>query len=470
MKSAIKAMLSMSSLLATSAVAAVTNYGVNYNWYEVDPQCPMENLIAIIPHFSDASVRQKIDNQLKIMKVNGTGVIDLLVGIDENYGAGSIFPNVRYESDGLKIQHLNSYFSIVNQFANDVADAGIGTLYLKIGGWFGACTADGAVDNSSLQNGIADGEKIIDAMMAQVVNNTAGSRLSIRLDLGGEIAPSNYEQQCMNDGKVSYIKALWSYYVDNYQNQTQIASFSAVADDDPDPEIAGNRLKNLINALLASGKILPSWFSVHPYDVDPWGNVTTGATLAKMRGVYQVYSDFGFLSNQSNPKETVVGEIHYQDVNSANELDSFISYYDGDKIDLTTIIEWPLHPPLPSCTGVANVGPPYKTIVYNNVLSSHLSQQQLNSSISADDNPVIIPPGQSTGSTTIRWNAGAYDQVALWLSYDGGAPQPVGFSSGTNSTTPPWIQAGHSYTFLLYPFANGNTETPLLDSVTVYGQ
>ena len=176
------------AIASVPATAAVTIFGMNYDWYNVTPQCPQELLTPVIPNYSIASNRAIVANQLKIMHVNGANIIEPMVGLDASYGAGAIYPNIANETDSLKIQHLNSYFTTVNQFVTDVVAAGIPNLQLKIGGWYGACTTGGAVDTVSLQKGIADGEKVIDAMVLNVINGTNATMINMRIDLGNEIA------------------------------------------------------------------------------------------------------------------------------------------------------------------------------------------------------------------------------------------------------------------------------------------
>ncbi|MCI0628416.1 MAG: hypothetical protein L0387_43320 [Acidobacteria bacterium] len=66
----------------------------------------------------------------------------------------------------------------------------------------------------------------------------------------------------------------------------------------------GERLQNLITILNGTGKPLPTWFQVHQYG-------DSAQMIKALRSVYQIYSDNGFLSNQSSPKQTVIGETYY---------------------------------------------------------------------------------------------------------------------------------------------------------------
>ena len=102
-------------MLATSASAAVTNFGPKHDIYSVDAQCPGEGVHWVIPDFYSA--RSQIDNQLRIMKINGANTISLLVGIGAAGGAATIYPNIFNETDQNQIADLNAYFTVVKAFS-----------------------------------------------------------------------------------------------------------------------------------------------------------------------------------------------------------------------------------------------------------------------------------------------------------------------------------------------------------------
>lgn len=253
----------------------------------------------------------------------------------------------------------DAYFLNVRDFLQDVQTSGIRKVILSIGG--SGSYSPGICDNDlaglilpTFKNGLAK-------LMSSAVN-VPGQNLQIKIDLGNEIAPSNYESQCTKDARTSFIQAVWSYYVDNYG--TSRASFSSIMDDSADFHVAGNRLANLIGAIAATGKGFPAWFEVHVYG-------SSNPTTNMLRGVYQIYSDHGFLSNGQYPKETVIGETFYEDANSALGMDSYMNIYDefnNGKINLAAVIAWPLAQPMGCSIGV-NVAPPYTSGAYKNTIS-----------------------------------------------------------------------------------------------------
>jgi hypothetical protein len=299
-------------------------------------------------------------------------------------------------------------------------------------------------------------ETTIDGLMLNVVNS-AGAKPVMRIDLANEIAPSNYDVQCSITGRKNFISAVWSYYASRYDYAK--ASFSSILDSSTTFEIAGNRLKNLISTIEATGKSVPKWFEVHTYG-------STADVVNMLRGNYQVYADFGFLSNQANPKETIIGESFYEDVNSAKGVQSYLGTYDGyngGKITLSTVLTWPIGNPLSGCTNDPQFRPPYKATVYNNVMNYGL---QTLPTIVASPNPA------PTGSTTITWTPTGYSWISIPYLLDG--VYQGGFSGGVgNGSSGASIATGHTYTFQLYPALppNGSPDySHLLDSVTVATQ
>jgi len=85
--------------------------------------------------------------------------------------------------------------------------------------------------------------------------------------------------------------------------------------------------------------------------------------------------------------------------------------------------------------------------------------------ISANPNPVYIPYGSSTGTTTITWSASG-TTAQVWVSVNGAAE--TNFATGkSGSQAATWIQPGSVYVFKLY---DGTSHTPpALASVTVNG-
>lgn len=92
--------------------------------------------------------------------------------------------------------------------------------------------------------------------------------------------------------------------------------------------------------------------------------------------------------------------------------------------------------------------------------------------ILADPNPCVLQPGEELCNTTISWKAYA-DPFTLnahvYVSMDGNPATSMACGSLIDSVDAPWIQANHSYEFLLYADSVCTDDDPgiLLDTITV---
>ena len=78
--------------------------------------------------------------------------------------------------------------------------------------------------------------------------------------------------------------------------------------------------------------------------------------------------------------------------------------------------------------------------------------------IAADTNPVLVPNGQDSGTTTISWKAGPdYTYCEIYLSVDNGEWSE--FATGPDGAKPATIKLGSSYTFRMMVY-EGQEGTP----------
>ena len=91
---------------------------------------------------------------------------------------------------------------------------------------------------------------------------------------------------------------------------------------------------------------------------------------------------------------------------------------------------------------------------------------QVGPTMTADTNPVMVPVGQASGTTTITWNAAPdYTYSEIYLSVDNG--QWSEFARGRNGTKPTTIKPGGSHTFRMMVY-EGQAGTPnILTTLTV---
>jgi hypothetical protein len=78
--------------------------------------------------------------------------------------------------------------------------------------------------------------------------------------------------------------------------------------------------------------------------------------------------------------------------------------------------------------------------------------------ITAAPNPVIVPKGQTSGTTTVNWKAAPdYTYSEIYLSVDNG--QWSEFARGSDSAKSTTIKLGSSYTFRMMVY-EGQAGTP----------
>jgi len=95
-------------------------------------------------------------------------------------------------------------------------------------------------------------------------------------------------------------------------------------------------------------------------------------------------------------------------------------------------------------------------------------------SITANPNPCTLQPGETLCNTTISWRTFADPftmNAHIYVSMDGNPTNSMACGSLTDSLDASWIQAGHTYEFLLYadPVCTDEDRGILLSSVTVTG-
>jgi len=339
-------------------------FGVNYNWdSEHSNVCPItETLTAFMPNYP--THRSTVQSQLAQMKANGIGSIRAFVewGDDSAGAQRGDFPGalILPPTTTVPVQFIQN----VKLFVQDVAAAGIKNVTLSLGG-AGSYRADicgNDVDGLVIPTEISG----LDQLLNLVVVPTYTPKPVIQIDLGNEIAPSDYEAACTFDQRVDFIRQIWTHYTStSYGAQGAGATFSSLLDDSTDFHIAANRLENLIEAIGQTSRPQPTWFEVHTYG-------SRSAVVNMLRGNYQIYSDHGFLSNQAHPKKTVIGEMFYQDTDTAMGIKDYKTIYDGYNggyIGLAPVIEWPLQQPVIGCIHAVNVPPPYTATVYSNILA-----------------------------------------------------------------------------------------------------
>lgn len=338
-----------SSLLPVSADAV--DVGANYDYVETQlPVCPeQEHSLAYLPNYP--AHRTQVNTQLQSMRQNGLNVLRVFARWGNDHAAANAGSYTGALIDPPEITLPNTWLNNLQLFLEDTKFYHYKNTILVLNG-VGAYSFECGRDITGLV--IPTFKNALDQIAATV---QASGATGVILELGNEIAPSNYESQCSIDAKTQIITAIWDYYAENYG--TSNVTLGSILDDHSDFHIAGNRLNNLINAVGSVGRGYPDFFDVHAYGGHD-------SVIRMLRGVYQIYSDHGFLSNQVAPKETIIGETFYDDDDTAQGIHDYLQTYDGfngGRIGLRGVLEWPLARPV-GCAHAANVQPPYTADEY----------------------------------------------------------------------------------------------------------
>jgi hypothetical protein len=189
---------------------------------------------------------------------------------------------------------------------------------------------------------------------------------STHFDLLNEGAPSDYlaTKQQLAD----YVARMYSNYVDAFGSEDVTVSAIVGWNDQ-------SRLSNLIDALRATGKPLPTWFEVH----------AGGPTLLQ-----DLQATDATLTAKGLSQRLVLGETSYNDAAGADAIRQFIA---STQRPLAEVMEWPLRPA--SGCGAISVAPPYRVDAYVTALTG--SPPAANIGVSVAPGPklsLIAPYGQ----------------------------------------------------------------------------
>jgi hypothetical protein len=224
--------------------------GANYTHY-VNPGCSLD--YGIITHYDWPGVRRRVRAQLAAMRTAGIQSLRLLLwymsdATGQNWGIVS--------SGGGRL--AQPYRSNLIDYLSDVRQSGMEQLTLAFGPTWTNDPLGSNYDPAMF------GEDWAFVREVRPLLKRYGPP-STRVDLMSEGAPPSWLGPAALAQDEGWITRMWSNYVDTFGSAD--ASFSSVgADGSYDTT---DRIQNLIDALHASGRPLPSWFDIHPaYDAD----------------------------------------------------------------------------------------------------------------------------------------------------------------------------------------------------------
>jgi hypothetical protein len=317
---------------AVKESAPATLIGANYTHY-VNPSCSLD--YGIITHYDWPGVRRRVRVQLAAMRAAGIQSLRLLLW----YMSDATGQNWGIVSSGGG--HLaEPYRSNLIHYLSDVRQAGILQLTLAFGPTW---------TNDPL------GTNYDPAMFDEDWNFVRDVRPllkrygppSTRVDLMSEGAPPSWLGPIAFAQDEDWITRMWSNYVDAFGSAD--ASFSSVGADGPYD--TANRIQNLIDALRASGRPLPSWFDIHPA-------YNYGGTLSTLEGVDALLTGDGLR------QPLVIGEEAYNDSEVARAIAQFTATSSRRVLE---VMEWPLGADR-RCKDMS-VSPPYRAGTYITALS-----------------------------------------------------------------------------------------------------
>jgi hypothetical protein len=317
--------------------ASVPLIGANYTHY-VSPSCSLELSYGIVTHYDLRGVRARVRAQLAAMRAAGIQSLRLLLwymsdATGQSWGVVS--------SGG---GHLaEPYRSNLIHYLGDVRRAGFVQLTLAFGpNW----TNDPLGSNYDPAMFHEDWAFIRDVRPLLKRYGPA----STRVDLMSEGAPPSWLGPAALAQDEDWITRMWSNYVDTFGSTD--ASFSSVGADGAYD--TADRIQNLIDALRASGRPLPSWFDIHPaYDYD--------GTLSTLQGIDALLTRNGL----SQP--LVIGEEAYNNSAVARAIAQFTA---GSSRRVLEVMEWPEWPlgTARRCNNIS-VSPPYRADAYITALT-----------------------------------------------------------------------------------------------------
>jgi len=323
--------------LATAAAkdsARVGLIGANYTHY-VSPSCSLDLSYGIVTQYDWPGVRARVRAQLAAMRAAGIQSLRLLLWYMSD-AAGQDWGVVSSAGGQL----AEPYRSNLIHYLSDVRQAGFAQLTLSLGpNW----TNDPLGTNYDPALFAEDWAFVRDV---RTILKRYGSA-STRVDLMNEGAPPSWLASAALARDEDWITRMWSNYVDAFGSTD--ASFSSVGADGPYDTTA--RLQNLIDALHASGRPLPTWFDIHPaYDYN--------LTLSTLQAVDALLTRDGL----SQP--LVIGEEAYNDSRVAQAIAQFTATSPRRVLE---VMEWPKVAG-GACRDIT-VSPPYRADAYITALS-----------------------------------------------------------------------------------------------------
>lgn len=248
-----------------------------------------------------------------------------------------------------------------------------------------------------------------------------------RFDLLNEGAPSDY--LATRAQLADYVARMYARYVDAYGSDDVTVS-SIVGWNDQ------SRLSNLIDALRATGRPLPTWFEVH----------AGGPTLLEdLRATERT------LQSKGLTQPIVLGETSYNDAAGAEAIRAFVA----SSSRLEEVMQWPLA--LGSPCGPISASAPHSADAYVQAVTGALPSTALTATLTAQGRATAVTP---YGQPLTALRAGTYTLAVTDRSAADGLRLR---GPRTARTTPAAFRGMTTWTLTLAPgtYRYGPTRVPL---------
>jgi hypothetical protein len=304
---------------AARAGQSPPHVGMNYTELSLDGPCGRRY---IVRHGNESGARQLMTDQLAAMRAAGVEILRFFIWYDHDGAAFEAIPS----AGGQLVEPYRSNFVAYLQVARSLG-------YKRIEIVFGPVLAN---DPMAIYGGVPYDPALFEENWSLIRDVRALAKEfgpPSRFDLLNEGAPS--DAQPLKAQIMDYLTRIYRRYVDSFGNDDVTVS-TIYQHIDP------SRLPNLISALRASGRPMPTYFEVHPdyFTVDALRDLIDTDDVLARAGLRQ-------------PLE--VGEGPYNDAAFAAVVKSFIS---TSQRDVTDVLVWPLR--LGSSCKDFSVAPPYR--------------------------------------------------------------------------------------------------------------
>ncbi len=349
--------IAVAALLAIALATAGTGrsartpllVGANYTHFATNG-CSLSGT-DVLTHYQDPGVRRLVRGQLAAMRSAGVETLRTLLWFmtdarNEDWGP---------VSSG-KGRLEEPYRSNLIRYLSDVRAAGFRQLTISFSPEYHNLPLDPAYRPSTFRQNWEFIRNVVPLVKKY-------GPASTHIDLSNEEPGGNWDKPKAVANSKTYVTKLWRNYVRVFGNAG--ATFSFMGSDGPLD--ASPRLQNLIEALRASGKPLPTWFDVHPpYDYK--------GALATLRSVDRT------LTSDHLKQAIVVGEEAYDDSSVAQAIAKFMATSSRPVLE---VMEWPLAADRP-CEHIS-VSAPYRVDAYLTTLTGRAVPR-------ATPQPLPLPP------------------------------------------------------------------------------